>query len=320
MKIQKIPLSQVDLSDETFSINFHPDLKILHSSISELGLIQPVLLREKGERYQIISGFRRIAVLNELGIPDVPSRIFNKDEKDELQFFSIALHENMTTRGLNSVEKAIALYKLIYIFKIEPSAVIQTYLPLLYLEPNEKILNTYLSLAKMEEEVKDYVLREEVSRSNIRRLSNLLPEERMALIPFLSSLKLGENRLKEILMLLEEISQRNQLKIGEILCKPELQTILSQNDMTPSQKTERVKKLLLNIRYPRFSQLEKSFEKRRRDLNLPPHISLHHQPYFEGKGLSIEFRFETIKEYQEIISFLSQLNNKNEFQEMIKGT
>lgn len=318
MKIQTVPLRQIDLSDETFSVNFKPDFKTLRSSIKEFGLIQPILLRKEADRYQIINGFRRIAVLNELRIPDAPSRIFDKDEMDELQFFTIALHENMTTRGLNCVEKSIAIHKLIYIFKIEPPTVIQTYLPLLHLESNEKILNTYLTLAQMEEEVKDYVLREEVSRSNIRRLSNLLPEERMVLIPFLSSLKLGENRLKEILTLIDEISHRDGLKVGEIVSQPELQTILSQKGTTPSQKTERVKKALINLRYPRFSQLEKAFEKRRRELNLPSHISLHHQPYFEGKGLRIEFHFQTIKEYQEIISFLSRLTNKNGFQEMIK--
>jgi len=276
--IQIIPLNQIDLSDETFSVNFQPDLQILRSSIKELGLIQPILLRKKTEGYQIISGFRRISVLKELEISDVPSRIFNKDEKDETKLFTIALHENMTTRGLNSVEKAIAIQKLIYIFKVDPSAVVQSYLPLLHLEPNEKILNTYLSLAHMEDEVKDYVLREGVSRSNIRKLAGLSPEERMVLIPFLSSLRLGENRLREILTLLDEICRRYQLKIGEILHNPELQSILSQREMTPSQKAERVKRVLLNLRYPRLSQLEKTFKEKQKDLNLPLRISIYHHP------------------------------------------
>ena len=114
--IQNIPIKQIDLSDETFSVNFMPDLQSLRSSVKEIGLIQPVLLRKKGEQYQIVCGFRRISVLNELEAPDVPSRIFEEKEMDELQFFSISLHENLTTRGFNIVEKAIALNKLVHRF------------------------------------------------------------------------------------------------------------------------------------------------------------------------------------------------------------
>jgi hypothetical protein len=52
--IQKIPIEEIDLSDETFSVNFRPDLQKLRSSIEEIGLIEPVLLTEKGDRYQIL--------------------------------------------------------------------------------------------------------------------------------------------------------------------------------------------------------------------------------------------------------------------------
>jgi ParB-like chromosome segregation protein Spo0J len=46
--IQSIPLQQIDLSDDTFSVNYLPDLQKLRTSIEEVGLIQPVLLRKKG--------------------------------------------------------------------------------------------------------------------------------------------------------------------------------------------------------------------------------------------------------------------------------
>lgn len=76
--IKKIPLEQIDLLDETFSINFMPDLQRLRSSIEEMGLIQPLLLREKGDRYQIICGFRRISVYRELGNHEIEAWVFEK--------------------------------------------------------------------------------------------------------------------------------------------------------------------------------------------------------------------------------------------------
>jgi ParB/RepB/Spo0J family partition protein len=319
MDIKQIPVQQIDVSDKTFSVNYLPDLQKLRSSIGEIGLIQPVLLKKKSGGYQIICGFRRISVMKELEKAEIESRVFEEKEMDEFQLFSLSLHENLTTRGFNTVEKAIALNKLIHLFRIDPAEVTKTFLPLLSLEPNEKILNTFLSLAQMEDEIKTYVLKEEVSRSNIRRLSTLTSDNRMAVLSLLSSLKLGENRLKEALTLLEEISRRNQCKEKDIVERSEIQTVLSQKELTPSQKTERVKKVLTDLRYPKLNQLEKAFEKNRKDLKLPSNISLHHVPFFEGKRLKIEFQFETTDEYQAILKSLSSLSDKKEFEEIIQS-
>ena len=316
--IQNIPLQEIDLSDETFSINFMPDLRRLRSSVKEIGLIQPVLLREKGDKYQIVCGFRRISVMKELGKSEIESKVFEEKEMDEFQLFSLSLHENLTTRGFNAVEKAMALNKLIHRFQMDPDVVIETFLPSLSLEPNEKILNTYLALAQMEDEIKTYVLKEEVSRSNIRRLSALTSGDRMAVLSLIAPLKLGENRLRELLTLLEETSRRSHATVKEIAAEPELQAIFSQKELTPSQKAERVKKVLLILRYPKKHQMEEEFEKKRKALNLPHPISLYHSPFFEGRELRVEFQFATMEEYQTILKSLSNLTDKKEFEEMIR--
>jgi ParB/RepB/Spo0J family partition protein len=319
MDIRNIPLQQIDLSDETFSVNFMPDLRRLRSSIKEIGLIQPVILRKKFGGCQIICGFRRISVMKELGNSEIESRVFDEKEMDEVQLFSLSLHENLATRGFNAIEKAVALDKLIHRFQIDPAAVTQTFLPFFSLEPNEKILKTYLSLAQMEDEIKTYVLKEEVSRSNIRRLSTLTPDNRMAVLSLIAPLKLGENRLREILALLEEISRRNQWREKDTVQRSEIQDILCKKELTPSQKAERMKKVLTDLRYPKLNQMEKEFERKRGDLNLPSNISLHHSPFFEGRELKIQFQFEAMEEYRSIISCLSQLAGKEEFQELVKN-
>ncbi len=315
--IEKIPLEKIDLADETFSVNFMPDLQRLRSSIAQMGLIQPAILRENGYRYQIVCGFRRASILREMGHLDIDARVIAGKEKDGFELFSLSLHENLTTRGLNTVEKAIAFDKSVHHFGIDPAVVIKTLLPLFSLEPNEKILNTYLSLARMEEEVKRYVLKEEVSRSNIRMFAAFSPEDRMALLSLFSSLKLGENRLREMLTLVDEISRRDYCTAKEIVGRPEIETLLLQEELTLSQRTEKVKKILMGFRYPRMRQMEEQFEKRSKALSLSPKVFLRHQPYFEGKGLGIEFQFETMEEYRSILSSLSGLVDKKELQEML---
>ncbi len=313
---RNVPLSRIDLSDPTFSVNFLPDVERLRTSIREVGILQPVLLKEKADQYRVVSGFRRISVAQELGHEEIESRIFEREFGD-LDLFSISLRENLTSRGFNAVEKAIAIEKLVDQFKVAPAVVIRDFLPLFGLETNEKILKTFLSLAGMEEEVKRYVLKEEVSRSNIRRLAAFSAEDRREAMRLLTSLKLGENSLREILTLLGEIGKRDRLGVKEILHLREIEAVVSHPELTSTQKTERVKRVLVHLRYPRMSRLEEQFERRKKDLNLPPGVSVHPPPFFEGKGLRIGFEFQSIEQYRSILSFLSSLGEKKEFHEML---
>jgi hypothetical protein len=54
--------------------------------------------------------------------------------------------------------------------------------------------------------------------------------------------------------------------------------------------------------------MRKGLRKKERDLNLPSNISLHHQPFFEGKRVEVEFQFETMEEYKVLLSSYLQRN------------
>jgi hypothetical protein len=105
--------------------------------------------------------------------------------------------------------------------------------------------------------------------------------------------------------------------VREIIALREIQTVLGHQDLTPSQRTEKIKKVLLNLRYPRLHQLQETFETKRKELNLPAGLSLQHLAFFEAKGMKIEFQFETLEEYQSLVSSLFLLQEKEEFQEML---
>jgi hypothetical protein len=81
-----------------------------------------------------------------------------------------------------------------------------------------------------------------------------------------------------------------------------------------------VKKALLTLRYPRLSQLQETFETKRKGLNLPSGLSLQHPAFFEAKGVKIELQCETLEEYQSLVSSLSLLQEKEEFQEMLTSS
>ncbi len=89
---------------------FDPDkLKELVLSVKEKGVLQPVIVRPKGNGYELIAGERRLRAAKELGFSQVPAMI--KDVKDD-EALEIALVENLQRDDLNPMEEAKAYQRL----------------------------------------------------------------------------------------------------------------------------------------------------------------------------------------------------------------
>lgn len=75
----------------------------LADSLDQHGLLQPIVVRRAGERYQLISGERRLRAAIKAGWPEVP--VFIR-EADDRQLAELAIVENLQRKDLNALEKA----------------------------------------------------------------------------------------------------------------------------------------------------------------------------------------------------------------------
>lgn len=81
----------------------------LANSIRASGLIQPILLRPAGERYELIAGERRWRAAGKAGLEQVPAIVRDIDDSEALE---LALAENLLREELNSIEIARAYERL----------------------------------------------------------------------------------------------------------------------------------------------------------------------------------------------------------------
>lgn len=81
------------------------ELKDLSKSIIEYGILQPLLLYEKDDRYEIIAGERRFRAARLAGLKQVPAIIKDLDIRDK---DLISLIENIQRKDLNSYEEALS--------------------------------------------------------------------------------------------------------------------------------------------------------------------------------------------------------------------
>ena len=134
--------------------NFDEDaLQELADSIKQFGLLQPILVQDKGEYYEIIAGERRWRAAKLAGLKEVPVIIRNYSSQEIVE---ISLIENIQREDLNPIEEAQAYKRLLTEFNLKQDAraLIPIEDPELQLQLAQRIFDEKLSVREVEKLVK----------------------------------------------------------------------------------------------------------------------------------------------------------------------
>ncbi len=115
--IKNIPIEDIAAKEGQPRKDFDIDaLKDLAKSIEVHGIIQPILLRKKGDKYEIIAGERRYRASKIAKLDKIPSIIIETDDEVSAK---LALIENIQREDLNPIEEAMAYKQLMDEFDIK---------------------------------------------------------------------------------------------------------------------------------------------------------------------------------------------------------
>ena len=109
--VSSLPISKVEPRPDQPRDRFDEErLQDLADSISRHGLIQPVIVRKlENGNYQIIAGERRWRAARLAGLPEIPVRVMQADDRSVSE---LALVENLQREDLNPLEEARGYQKL----------------------------------------------------------------------------------------------------------------------------------------------------------------------------------------------------------------
>jgi ParB family chromosome partitioning protein len=100
-----VPIDQIDPNPNQ-PRQVMGDLSELMASIAEKGIIEPIIVRQRGSRFQIIAGERRYQAAVQVGLREIPIVI---REVDDNEIIEIALIENIQRKDLTAFEESEAL-------------------------------------------------------------------------------------------------------------------------------------------------------------------------------------------------------------------
>ena len=95
-------------------------LQELADSIKQFGLLQPILVQDRKDYYEIIAGERRWRAAKVAGLKEIPVIIRNYTDQEIVE---ISLIENIQREDLNPIEEALAYKRLLDEFKLKQDEV-----------------------------------------------------------------------------------------------------------------------------------------------------------------------------------------------------
>lgn len=155
-------------------MSFEPQaLEELKKSIISNGLIQPITVRRiQGNRYQLISGERRLRAYKEIGYKEIPAYIIKVDSDEIL--LALALIENIQRERLNPIEIGKAYKRLMDECHLTQEEIAEK------VSKDRTTIANSIRLLKLPEKIQDALVNESISAGHARALINI-PDENIQL-------------------------------------------------------------------------------------------------------------------------------------------
>lgn len=144
-------------------------LKELAVSIQQHGVIQPIIVRPLGSKFEIIAGERRFKASTMAGVKDIPAIIRTLDDKKASK---IALLENLQRQDLTAIEEARTYQTILRLDDMTQAELART------MGKSQASVSNKLRLLSLPEEVQEALLKKEISERHARALIPVEPRER----------------------------------------------------------------------------------------------------------------------------------------------
>lgn len=286
----QVDIKKINTEPGPFSMSFEFDLADLLNSIEKVGILNPPLVvRGEGKTIEIVTGFRRIHALKKLGCDSAACIDLSNTGYSDLELLLLNLHENLTIREFNDVEKSMVLVRLMrYLPRDEIEKI---YTKTLKINRPED-LDLLVRVDKFDPAVKKSIADKKISLSVAGILSNRDSNTRILLGSLLTYLNLSINYQVQLIDYLIDISHKKQTSISDLLNSNEIKAVLEDENINIPQKAKSFMDTLRNMRYPVISRAEKDFRATIAKIPLPKGVRIKHPPFFEAPGFTAEISFQ----------------------------
>lgn len=191
----------------------------LTKSVKQYGVLQPIIVKKIGNRYEIVAGERRWRAAQAAGLSEVPVVVRDYDDQKAKE---IAIIENIQRTDLNPIEEALAYKSLIEEYNLTQEELSDK------VSKNRSTITNSLRLLKLSKNIQQYMIDGQISSGHARALLSLEDE--------------GKRELLALDIMKRSLSVRDTEKAAKALSKKKN---LELSDLTDTSKEDTVRDLSL---------------------------------------------------------------------------
>ncbi|EIC95856.1 stage 0 sporulation protein J [Lachnoanaerobaculum saburreum F0468] len=191
----------------------------LTKSVKQYGVLQPIIVKKTGNRYEIVAGERRWRAAQAAGLSEVPVVVRDYDDQKAKE---IAIIENIQRTDLNPIEEALAYKSLIEEYNLTQEELSDK------VSKNRSTITNSLRLLKLSKNIQQYMIDGKISSGHARALLSLEDE--------------GKRELLALDIMKRSLSVRDTEKAAKTLSKKKN---IELDELTESVKEDTVRDLSL---------------------------------------------------------------------------
>ena len=194
-------------------------LEELAVSIKEHGVIQPIIVRNIGNKYEIIAGERRYKASALAGLTKIPAIVRNLDDKESSK---VALLENLQRKNLNPIEEARTYQKILELDQMTQEELAKT------MGKSQSAVANKLRLLSLSDDVQDALLKEKISERHARALLAVDNQEKQ---------KQLLNKIIANKMTVRELEEEINPKPKEKIATADIEKLLNREPVSVNENT-----------------------------------------------------------------------------------
>jgi len=192
---KEVKVVELDI-DDVLPNRFQPRIKFNEDSLDELansikdhGVIQPIVVRKLGSKYEIIAGERRYKACVKIGKPTIPAIITDLNDKDSAE---VALIENVQRKNLTPIEEAVSYRKILDMGYLTQESLAAK------LGKTQSTVANKLRLLNLTDEVQEALLQDKISERHARSLLRLTnKQDQLAMLDRIITERMPVRKLDE---------------------------------------------------------------------------------------------------------------------------
>lgn len=218
----------------------------LSESIKQHGIIQPLVLRRLGDKFEIIAGERRYKAATMAGLQKVPAIISNIDDNKSAE---VALVENIQRRNLTAIEEAKSYKSLLDRGYLTQEQLAEK------MGVSQSTVANKLRLLNLDEDVQNALLNEKISERHARALLTLSKDEQKKWLKKIIEKRMTVRQLDMELKKLKEETAGEDIPLVNLT--PNLESIVNNaTDINPVRELHDVESMLKPMEESKTNTIE----------------------------------------------------------------